>query len=103
MPQEALGLLECKGLVALIEARLGERRITLNLALDPADGAGASWLHRHTEVLAKVLSDDAKQMNFTVRVDPTKADLVRSKFGVGRDARGGDGALLILLRAENEH
>src|SRR5262249_61609288 len=23
-------------------------------------------------------------------------------FGVGRDARGGDGALLILLRAENE-
>ena len=74
-------------LVALIEARLGERRITLSLALDPADGAGASWLHRHTEVLAKVLSDDAKQMNFTVRVDPTKADLVRSKFGVGRDAR----------------
>jgi len=74
-------------LVALIEARLGERRITLSLALDPADGAGVSWLHRHTEVLAKVLSDDAKQMNFTVRVDPTKADLVRSKFGVGGDAR----------------
>jgi hypothetical protein len=24
-------------------------------------------------------------------------------FGVGRDARAGDGALLILLRAENEH
>ena len=74
-------------LTALIEARLGERRVTLNLELDPADGAGASWLHRHAEVLAKVLSDDAKRMNFTVRVDPSKADLVRSKFGVGRAAR----------------
>ena len=25
----------------------------LDLVLDPADGAGVSWLHRHTEVMAK--------------------------------------------------
>jgi GTP-binding protein HflX len=77
-------------LVEAIEMRLGEARVTLSLTLDPADGAGVSWLHRHTEVLAKALSDDAKRMEFTVRVDPSKVDLVASKFGADVQAvRGG--------------
>jgi GTP-binding protein HflX len=63
-----------------IERRLGSRRVMLDLALDPADGAGVSWLHRNTEVMAKVMRADGR-LAFTVRVDPAKAGLVRRKFG----------------------
>ena len=62
-----------------IEARVVAGRTTLTLALDPADGAGASWLHRHAEVLAKANRDDGKLV-MTVRVDPAKVDLLRRKF-----------------------
>jgi GTP-binding protein HflX len=62
-----------------IEARLSARRIVLDLTLDPADGAGISWLHRHTEVLDKELVEDGR-LAMTVRVDPSKAESVRSKF-----------------------
>src|SRR5437588_7742224 len=40
-------------LLGVIEARLALRRVVLDLVLDPADGAGVSWLHRHSEVMAK--------------------------------------------------
>ncbi|MBM3531160.1 MAG: GTPase HflX [Alphaproteobacteria bacterium] len=66
-------------LLAAIEERLGARRITLDLSLDPADGSGVSWLHRHTEVMAKAL-DEGGRLAMTVRVDPSKADAVRSRF-----------------------
>ena len=36
-----------------IETRLAAGRITIDLSLDPADGAGLSWLHRHTEVISQ--------------------------------------------------
>ncbi len=68
-------------LLAAIEARLGLSRLVLNLALDPADGAGASWLYRNTEVLAKSMNDDGR-LAMTVRVDPAKAEVVRTKFGL---------------------
>jgi GTP-binding protein HflX len=68
-------------LTAAIEARLGERRQTLELALDPADGAGLSWLYRHSEVLDKHLRDDG-QLAVTVRADADKAARVRAKFAV---------------------
>ena len=51
----------------------------LDLVLDPADGAGVSWLHRHTEVMTKSLDDDGR-LAMTVRVDPAKAETVRAKF-----------------------
>ncbi len=38
---------------AAIEARLAAGRVLIELDLDPADGAGVSWLHRHTEVIRK--------------------------------------------------
>jgi GTP-binding protein HflX len=38
-----------------------------------------SWLHRHTEVMEKSLSDDGK-LAMTVRVDPSKAGAVKTKF-----------------------
>jgi GTP-binding protein HflX len=66
-------------LIAAIEARLAASRVVLDLLLDPADGAGVSWLHRHTEVMEKSLDDDGK-LAVTVRVDPDKAGAVRAKF-----------------------
>jgi GTP-binding protein HflX len=62
-----------------IEARLAARRVTLDLVIDAADGAGVSWLYRHTEVMIKVLRDDGA-LAITVRVDPTNAERVRVKF-----------------------
>ena len=68
-----------EALIAAVEARLGRRRVVLDLVVDPADGAGVSWLHRHTEVMEKSLGDDGK-LAMTVRVDPAKAGVVRAKF-----------------------
>ena len=63
----------------VIEGRLALRRTVLDLSLDPADGAGVSWLHRHAEVIAKSLDADGR-LAMTVRVDATRADAVKAKF-----------------------
>jgi GTP-binding protein HflX len=68
-------------LTAAIEARLAETRLTIDLKLDPADGAGLSWLYRHAEVLSKEMDENGK-LAVTVRADPDKAAQVRAKFGV---------------------
>jgi len=66
-------------LTAAIETRLAAGRVVIELELDAADGAGMSWLHRHTEVLAK--SFDAKGRGaVTVRVAPDRAQAVRKRF-----------------------
>src|SRR5262245_59247121 len=65
-------------LLAAIEDRLAAKRTTLNLSIDAADGAGISWLHRNSEVLAKELHDG--RFDMTVRVDETKRDIVVSRF-----------------------
>jgi GTP-binding protein HflX len=71
-------------LIAAIAVRVGASRLTLDLALDPADGAGVSWLHRHTEVLEKSMREDGL-LAVTVRVDPATAERVRAKFApIGR-------------------
>ena len=67
-------------LVAAIEARLARAGVVLDLVLDPADGAGVSWLHRHTEVLTKTMRDDGG-LAITVRADPASAERVQAKFG----------------------
>jgi GTP-binding protein HflX len=66
-------------LVKAVEVRLGQQRVVLDLVLDPADGAGVSWLHRHTEVMEKSLGDDGK-LAMTVRVDPTRSEAVKARF-----------------------
>jgi GTP-binding protein HflX len=66
-------------LAEAIEERLSTRRVVLDLALDPADGAGVSWLHRHAEVLEKSLGEDGK-LAITVRVDPANEGSLRAKF-----------------------
>ncbi len=65
-------------LLQAIEDRLAAARITLDLSIDAADGAGISWLHRNAEVLAKELHDGRYDM--TVRVDPSKSDVVVGRF-----------------------
>jgi GTPase len=66
-------------LAASIEANLAAGREVIALSLDPADGAGISWLHRHTEVLSKAL-DEAGRIAMTVRAEPDKAARLRARF-----------------------
>jgi GTPase len=68
-----------EALTQAIEARLSARRVVLDLALDPADGAGVSWLHRHTEVMDKSMGDDGR-LAMTVRVEPGKVGAIKAKF-----------------------
>jgi len=67
-------------LTAVIGERLSRRRTKIDLILDPADGAGISWLHRHTEVVDRHTEPDGR-VAMTVRADPAKAERVRAKFG----------------------
>ena len=67
-----------EALLVAIEDRLAAARITLDLSIDAADGAGISWLHRNSEVLDKQLHDGRFAM--TVRVDESKRDIVVSRF-----------------------
>jgi GTP-binding protein HflX len=64
---------------AAIEQRLSAGRVLIELDLDPADGAGVSWLHRHTEVIHKAI-DDKGRITMTVRADPERAATVRARF-----------------------
>ncbi len=68
-------------LLTAIETRLGMNRPILHLVLDAADGAGASWLHRNTEVLEKSVTPDDR-IAMTVRADTIHADMARRKFEV---------------------
>lgn len=65
-------------LLTTIEDRLAATRITLDLTIDAADGAGISWLHRNAEVLVKELHEG--HFDMTVRVDETKRDVVINRF-----------------------
>ena len=81
---------------AAIEARLAAGRVLIELVLDPADGAGVSWLHRHTEVLRKAVDEKTGRIAMTVRVDPAKAEAVRGEVcgfasRLSRTAGGGSG------------
>ena len=66
-------------LVGAIERRLSESRQTIEVSVDPADGAGLSWLYRHSEVLAKDVHDDGRLI-VTVRADADNPARVRAKF-----------------------
>ncbi len=67
-------------LAAAIEDRLGAGRVLIELQIDPADGAGVSWLHRHTEVLYKAMDENSGRLAMTVRAAADRADAVRAKF-----------------------
>jgi GTPase len=71
--REALG--------AAIEARLAAGRVVIELSLDAADGAGVSWLHRHTEVIHKAIDERSGRVAMTVRADRGRAGAVKERFG----------------------
>jgi GTP-binding protein HflX len=79
MPVSALSGEGIERLIAAIEARLAETRQTIEVALSPADGAGLSWLYRHSEVLERHMRDDG-QLAVTVRADAMNADMVRNRY-----------------------
>jgi len=66
-------------LLAAIEMRLGEKRQTLELSIDTSDGAGLSWLYRHSEVLSREMREDGR-MALSVRADPKNAEMVKHKY-----------------------
>ena len=68
-------------LVTTIETRLSRERQTLLLAVDPADGAGLSWLYRHSEVLARDMREDGT-LAVTVRADAKNAEIMRRKYSL---------------------
>jgi GTP-binding protein HflX len=72
-------------LTATIEGRLMRDRIILDLMLDAADGAGLSWLYRNGEVLQRAAREDGS-MAVTVRADPAKAAIMRSRFAAAPPA-----------------
>jgi len=63
-----------------IEARLATGRVVIDLVLDGTDGAGVSWLHRHTEVISKSADPESGRIAMTVRADASRADAVRERF-----------------------
>jgi len=65
---------------AAIEERLAAGRVLIDLDLDPADGAGVSWLHRHTEVIRKATDEKSGRIAMTVRTAADRADAVRHRF-----------------------
>jgi GTP-binding protein HflX len=67
-------------LAAAIEARLAAGRTVIALELEAEDGAGVSWLHRHTEVISKTVDQQTGRVAMTVRTDPARANEVREKF-----------------------
>jgi len=66
-------------LLVAVEDRLARTRITLDLSIDAADGAGVSWIHRNAEVLDKHLHDG--HFDMVIRVDETKRDIAITRFG----------------------
>jgi GTP-binding protein HflX len=73
---------------ATIEARIAAGRVLIELELDGADGAGVSWLHRHTEVIRKAIDEENGRVAMTVRADATKANAVRAKFHISSSLVG---------------
>ncbi len=66
-------------LLSAIEERLAEKRQTLHVSLDPSDGAGLSWLYRHSEVLSREMQEDGR-LAVNVRADAKNAELVKHKY-----------------------
>ena len=56
------------------------RRADARIDLDPADGAGPSWLYRHAEVLSRTMREEDGRLVLTIRADAAKAAIIRNKF-----------------------
>lgn len=66
-------------LVTRVAARLTEGHRRYHLTLDPADGAGAAWLHAHGEVLSHEAEGDA--VTYEVRLSPADHERFLNRRG----------------------
>jgi GTPase len=73
-------------LAAAIETRLAAGRALIELELDPTDGAGLSWLYRHTEVIRRASDQRTGRIAMTVRAAPDKARSVAERFAIRADS-----------------
>jgi GTPase len=76
-----------EALLVAIESRLSEKRRTLELSIDPSDGAGLSWLYRHSEVLSREMREDVGRLVLSVRADAKNAEMVKHKFPETTEAK----------------
>jgi GTP-binding protein HflX len=65
-------------LLKIVAAKVSHSRAVVSIKLDPADGAGLSWLHRHGEVLSKELSATGS-LDVKVRMTAEKAEEFRRR------------------------
>ncbi len=73
-----------EALLTAIEDRLAATRMTLDLSIDAADGAGISWLHRNSEVLIKELHERAVRHDRARRRDQARHRGVPVRRGAAR-------------------
>ena len=82
VPRLPVGMAHADEREAAGNAPLVEREIfRAHDRIHPADGAGVSWLHRHSEVMAKAMREDGR-LGMTVRADATNAERIRGKFAL---------------------
>jgi GTP-binding protein HflX len=70
----------CDQLIAAIEARLGDRLLTLTYRLGHEQGAAAAWLYQHGEVVAR--KDEDAYSALTVRLTPEEVERFEQRYGV---------------------
>ena len=66
-------------LAELVAARLTSGHRRYRITLDPADGAGAAWLHQHGEVLDQSIEDG--RAVYEVRMDPHDHERFETRHG----------------------
>lgn len=72
MPISAITGEGVNALIDAVAARLTQGHRRYHIELDPADGAGAAWLHQHGEVLERSIVDDRAM--YEVRMAPRDYD-----------------------------
>ncbi len=70
----------CDALVAIVEAKLGDRLLTVTYHLGHDQGAAAAWLYQHGEVAAR--RDEAEYSALTVRLAPEEVERFEQRFHV---------------------
>jgi GTP-binding protein HflX len=65
-------------LLKSVAEKISSNRAVVLIKLDPADGAGLSWLHRHGEVLSRKLASSGK-LEVEVRMTAEKAEEFRRR------------------------
>lgn len=77
----------CDRLLELLEDALGGNRDVVCLRVRHSDGAAASWLYRHSQVLNRAVDGDF--IRFDVAIAAAELARFRNRFSVGQDSSDG--------------